>query len=92
MTIKAALREYPAALTNCFSLFLKTHGFKHYRLHDMRHFFASYCHNVLKMSDKQIQAITGHKTSETLRRVYLHSLEQEQINRNVAETMNDFIV
>lgn len=82
----------PAALTNCFSLFLKSHDFKHYRLHDMRHFFASYCHNVLKMSDKQIQAITGHKTSETLRRVYLHSLEQEQINRNVAETMNDFLM
>lgn len=82
----------PAALTNCFSLFLKSHGFPHYRLHDMRHFFASYCHNVLKMSDKQIQAITGHKTSETLRRVYLHSLKQSEVNQNVANNMNTLLM
>lgn len=49
-------------------------------------------HNVLKMSDKQIQAITGHKTSETLRRVYLHSLKQSEVNQNVANNMNTLLM
>ncbi|MBR3280149.1 MAG: site-specific integrase [Lachnospiraceae bacterium] len=82
----------PIALSSCFDKFVKKHGHEHYRLHDMRHFFASYCHNVLKMSDKQIQAITGHKTSETLHRVYLHSLNQDQVNQEVATNMAQFMV
>lgn len=81
----------PIALSDCFYKFITKHSAKKYRLHDMRHFFASYCHNVLKMSDKQIQAITGHKTAETLRRVYLHSLDQEKINRLVAKKMTNLI-
>lgn len=82
----------PAALSDCFSLFLRSHGFPHYRLHDMRHFFASYCHNVLRLSDKQIQAITGHKTSETLRRVYLHTLDQDKAARDAADSIGGLFV
>lgn len=81
----------PIALSSCFDKFVKRNGFANLRLHDMRHFFASYCHNILKMSDKQIQAITGHKTSETLHRVYLHSLNQSEINQEVASNMAQFM-
>lgn len=77
----------PAALSCAFSKFLKRNGFQHYRLHDLRHFFASYCHNVLLMSDRQIMAITGHKHAETLRRVYLHTLDQNSANKAVAANM-----
>lgn len=77
----------PAALSCAFSKFLKRNGFQHYRLHDLRHFFASYCHNVLLMSDRQIMEITGHKHAETLRRVYLHTLDQNSANQAVAANM-----
>lgn len=77
----------PAALSCAFSKFLKRNGFPHYRLHDLRHFFASYCHNVLLMSDRQIMAITGHKHADTLRRVYLHTLDQNAANKAVADNM-----
>lgn len=81
----------PAALSCAFSKFLQRNGFKHCRLHDLRHFFASYCHNVLLMSDRQIMAITGHKTADTLRRVYLHTLDQNAANKAVADNMAAFI-
>lgn len=81
----------PAALSCAFSKFLQRNGFKHCRLHDLRHFFASYCHNVLLMSDRQIMAITGHKTADTLRRVYIHTLDQNAANKAVADNMAAFI-
>lgn len=81
----------PTALSHYYEYFMRKNGFQHYRLHDFRHFFVSYCHNILGLSDAQIQAITGHKTSETIRRVYLHSLEQEKVNAEVAETIGTLI-
>ena len=77
----------PMALTNAFRKFLVANKLPHYRLHDLRHFFASYCHNVLKLSDKQIQSMTGHKTPEVLRRVYIHTLDQNKVNKSVAKKM-----
>ena len=81
----------PTALTNAFRKFLVANGLPHYRLHDLRHFFASYCHNVLKLSDKQIQSMTGHKTSEVLRRVYIHTMDQNKVNKTVARKMANFL-
>ena len=81
----------PTALSHYYEYFMRKNGFQHYRLHDFRHFFVSYCHNILGLSDAQIQAITGHKTSETIRRVYLHSLEQEKVNAEVAKNIGSLI-
>lgn len=77
----------PAALSHAFERLLKQNGLPHYRLHDMRHFCASYCHNVLHMSDAQIQAITGHKTSVVLRANYIHAMDTEQTAKLVADSL-----
>lgn len=81
----------PIALSDAFTKFISKNGFPHYRLHDLRHFFASYCHNVLKLSDKQIQAMTGHKTPDVLRNVYLHTMTQETVNRTAASSIGNLM-
>lgn len=83
--------ESPVALSDCFQRFLVKNGFPHYRLHDLRHFFVSYCHNVLGLSDAQIQAITGHKTSVVMRANYLHPMNQKKAAAKVATAINKIV-
>lgn len=59
-----------------------------FRLHDLRHFFVSYCHNVLHLSDAQIQAITGHQTSVVMRNNYLHSMNDDTAGKTVAGALS----
>ena len=49
----------------------------HFRFHDLRHFFASYCHNVLKLSDAQIQKLGGWKTDHVMKKIYITSMEDQ---------------
>lgn len=83
--------ETPVALSDCFQRLLVRHGFPHYRLHDFRHFFVSYCHNVLHLSDAQIQAITGHKTSVVMRANYLHPLNQKEAAQKVTDSFSQIV-
>lgn len=57
----------------------------------VRHFFVSYCHNVLHLSDAQIQTITGHKTSVVLRNNYLHSMNDDQTGQLVSDKLAKFM-
>ena len=85
------ITEYtPAALTHAFTRFAAANGVN-CRLHDLRHFFVSYCHNVLHLSDAQIQTLTGHKTSVVLRGTYLHSMGDEQTGRIVAGNLQSIM-
>lgn len=77
----------PAALTHAFDRLLAKNGLPHYRLHDLRHFFVSYCHNVLGLSDAQIQAMTGHATSVVLRSIYLHPMNVNTVQAAVASAV-----
>jgi integrase len=45
-----------------------------FRLHDCRHFFVSYCHDVLKLSDAEIIKLSGHATDYVMKRVYRHAM------------------
>ena len=74
----------PGALSEAWRSFLQKNGFKHFRFHDMRHFFVSYCHNVLKLSDAQIMRLGGWRTSHVMRSVYLQSMENKKAAQRVA--------
>ena len=76
------------AFSDAFDRLLRSNGLPHYRLHDLRHFFVSYCHNVLRLSDAQIQAITGHKTSAVMRSNYLHSMRDDKTAKLVADAIS----
>ena len=81
----------PAALSHAYNRLLEKNDIPHFRLHDLRHFFVSYCHNVLKLSDAQIQTITGHKTSVVLRNNYLHSMNDDQTGQLVSDNLAKFM-
>lgn len=84
--------EYtPAALSHAYNRLLEKNGIPHFRLHDLRHFFVSYCHNILKLSDAQIQKITGHKTSVILRAHYLHSMDDDRTGQIVSDSLSKFM-
>lgn len=81
----------PGALSDAWTAFLKAKGYKHFRLHDCRHFFVSYCHTVLGLSDAQIMRLGGWKTSHVMRSVYLQSMEDKKAARTVANAFGSLM-
>lgn len=81
----------PEQLSYRFIIFLKKQNVEHFRFHDLRHFFASYCHNVLKLSDAQIQKLGGWKTDHVMKRVYIASMRDQTAAKNAAKGMASFL-
>ena len=65
-------------------------GIELFPFHKLRHFFASYMHN-LGYSDKQIQEFGGWKTTETLRNVYQHAMEMDKVKSSMAQNINNLL-
>ena len=59
-------------------------GIPHFPLHKMRHFFASYMHDM-GYSPKQIQESGGWKTSRIMESVYQHALDMESAQRKMSD-------
>ena len=72
-----AWKGSPNALTQAWPHLLKAAGVKYFRLHDCRHFFVSYCHEVLQLSDAQIMKLGGWKTSYVMVSHYRHTLSDQ---------------
>ena len=81
---------FPGAIYNYLTKIEKKLGIKHFSLHKLRHFFASYMHN-LGYSDKQIQEFGGWKTDNVMKTVYQHSMEMEQTKTEIAGTFGNLI-
>ena len=81
----------PEELSYHFINFLKKQDVQHFRFHDLRHFFASYCHNVLKLSDAQIQKLGGWKTGHVMKRVYIDSMRDDDAANSAAAGMASFL-
>ena len=81
----------PEQLSYRFINFLKKQDVEHFRFHDLRHFFASYCHNVLKLSDAQIQQLGGWKTDHVMKRVYIQSMQEDKAAQKAAAGMASFL-
>lgn len=58
-------------------------GIPRCRFHDLRHYFVSYAHS-LGWSDADIIAITGHKTDDIAKRVYRHSMANNEEKKILA--------
>lgn len=73
----------PENLYFCLSRAQKRLGIPHFPLHKLRHFFASYMHD-LGYSDKQIQEFGGWKTDEVMKTVYQHAMEMDKVKSDMA--------
>ncbi len=58
-------------------------GIPTFSIHKFRHFFASYAHDALKLSDAQIQKIGGW-SSDVMKRVYRHAMNEEEARAMIA--------
>lgn len=58
-------------------------GIPKFRFHDLRHFYASYCHS-LGMSDADIIASGGWKSDYTMKRVYRHEMNVAEEQKRIA--------
>lgn len=65
------------ALSDSWPHLCKAAGVEPFRLHDCRHFFVSYCHDVLHLSDSQIMKMGGWKTDNVMKRRYRHAIADE---------------
>lgn len=59
-------------------------GIPHFQPHNMRHFSASFMHN-LGFSDKQIQEWHGWKTDYTMKKAYMKAMEMEKARKAAAK-------
>lgn len=78
---------FPGSIYNHLQRVQKKLGIQNFPLHKMRHFFASYMHD-LGYSDKQIQAMGGWKTDNIMKTVYTHAMNMEQAKQNAAADMS----
>ena len=62
-------------------------GIPQFSLHKLRHFFASFCHD-LGFSDKAIQSMGGWRSDSILRTVYTHALDMEQKKKEMSESLS----
>lgn len=65
------------ALSDSWPHLCRRAGVEPFRLHDCRHFFVSYCHDVLHLSDAQIMKMGGWKTDSVMKRRYRHAIAEE---------------
>ena len=58
-------------------------GIPHFPLHKLRHFFASYMHD-LGYSDKQIQEAGGWSSNHVMKTVYTHAMDLDEAKKGMA--------
>lgn len=65
-------------------------GIPQFPLHKLRHFFASYMHD-LGYSDKQIQEFGGWKTDAIMKTVYQHAMEMNKVKSEMANSIGSLM-
>ena len=77
-------KGHPANLYDNIQSAQKRAGVPHFKLHALRHFFASYMHD-LGYSDKQIQEMGGWKTDSVMKTVYQHAMNMNEVKSEMSE-------
>lgn len=74
----------PNGMDNYLRRALPKLGIPFFSLHKLRHFFASYAHE-LGYSDAIIQSIGGWETDHVMKSVYRHAMDKDQAKKNLAK-------
>ena len=65
-------------------------GLPHFSLHKLRHFFASYMHE-LGFSDKQILEAGGWSTDRVMKSVYQHAMNMDAAKQKMADSVSGLL-
>lgn len=80
----------PKMLNQTLTNYQRKLGIRHFPLHKMRHFFASYLHQQ-GYSDAQIQKMGGWQTDHVMKSVYRHAMDMEDAKRSVADDLGNLL-
>ena len=75
------------AISSRFSRIVKRLGIS-MRFHDLRHYFVSYCHNVLRLPEAHILRLGGFSTDAVMKIHYRQTMHDEEISRQVANAFS----
>ena len=81
----------PRQVSRRFVKLLRETGVAPFRFHDLRHFFVSYCHTVLRLSDAQIQALGGWSSPYVMTNYYRQTLNEKQAALLVANQVANLL-
>lgn len=81
---------YPNQILKAIQKAQKDLGIEKFPLHKMRHFYASYLHD-LGYSDKQIQDAGGWKTDIVMKNIYQHSMDMNKAKTKIAHDISGLI-
>ena len=73
---------YPGQILKAIHRYQDKLGLSRFRLHDARHFFASYAHSQ-GVSDADIIATGGWKTDYTMKKIYRHEMNQKKAQKKI---------
>ncbi len=79
------------ALSAAFRRVVRRRHLEPFRFHDLRHFFVSYCHNVLRLSDAQIMKLGGYSTDSVMKRHYRQSMDDKKSADLVASALSEML-
>lgn len=66
-------------------------GLPHFSLHKLRHFYASYLHELGYYTDAQIQELGGWASDHIMKRVYRHALDMDEAKKQMAKDIGKLI-
>lgn len=78
-------KGHPESISRYLRVTLAELGIHDFSLHKLRHFFASYLHN-LGYTDKQIQKLGGWK-SDVMKNVYQHAMDVDETKKEMAKAI-----
>ena len=81
-------RMYPQQIDKYLRRTLPELGIEFFSVHKIRHFFASFSHEVLGYSDKTIQTLGGWNTDICMKRVYRHQLNKSEAMQSMKSDFN----
>lgn len=77
---------YPGMIRKTLIKYLKHLGIPYFSVHKLRHFFASYTHD-LGYSDAIIQSVGGWN-SDVMKRTYRHALNEDEARQSIADNFS----
>ena len=83
-------RGNPASLYEHLHQAQRKAGVPTFKLHALRHFFASYMHD-LGYSDKQIQEMGGWKTDNVMKAVYQHAMDMDKTKTEMSNQISNLL-
>jgi len=81
-------KGYPQQIDKHLRRMQKKLNIPSFGIHRLRHFFCSYAHDTLKLSDQTIQALGGWNTDSVMKSTYRHAMNESEVQETIASNFS----